>query len=73
MMISTHSSLLVFVFVCAFVKYEYAKAEDKYCYWEEQDPYIQFSTKSAYELIRAKKLPSSVPCKLSILFIHFLD
>jgi len=62
MLTSSQWTSLLFIIVCAYVTY--VKAQDKYCYYDDKEPYIQFSTKSAYELIRAKHQPSTVPCKL---------
>lgn len=48
-----------------FITFNYLKsstAEENYCYFHDNDPYIQFATKSAYELVRAKKT-QTIPCK----------
>ena len=39
----------------------YVGAQSEYCYYDDEDPYIQFSTKTAYELIRARQPQTSTP------------
>lgn len=61
----------ILVMMASFCK---SRSAEKYCYADEDYPYIFFGTKTSYELIRQKKtyqpIPKCVPVKLWMLSRH---
>lgn len=46
---------------------KYCQADEEYCYSDDKDPYVQFGSKTAYEVVRAQKT-YSIPCRCGLTY-----